>query len=117
MFTRRRKLPENGSNPEPPTGEPREFFERPSANFEVREGDRLTVSFNAAKLQIAPFSTVELDGGIYSRSLEPGDDPVEQWDLIYGYLKTRALNVAREKLATFADELAKAKLRATGNKA
>lgn len=85
-----------------------------AVGFEVREGDRLTVMYHGAKLQIAPYSSVELDGGIYSRSLLPGDDAAEQWDRIHGYLERKALEKARAKLGIFADELAKAKRRANG---
>ena len=85
-----------------------------TAGFEVRDGDRLTVMYHGAKLQIAPYNSVELDGGIYSRSLLPGDDPEEQWDRIHGYLERKALEKARTKLATFADELRIAKERAGG---
>lgn len=80
--------------------------------FEVREGDRLTVLYNGAKLQIAKFNTVELDGGIYSRTLLPGDDPEEQWDRIHRYLERKALERARAKLASFADEIKTARERA-----
>lgn len=92
--------------------EDREIKERPEAGFEVREGDRLTVLYNGAKLSIAPYNTVDLDGAIYSRTLKPGDDAGEQWDLTYAFLEKRCLRVARPKLAMFADELAKAKKRA-----
>ncbi len=83
-------------------------------SFEVRDGDRLTVMYHGAKLQIAPYNSVELDGGIYSRSLLPGDDPEEQWDRIHSYLERKALERARAKLATFADELRIAKERTGG---
>ena len=89
--------------------EPREFNAKPGVDFEVREGDRLTVLYNGAKLQIAKFNTVELDGGIYSRTLQPGDDPSEQWDRIHGYLERKALERARDKLRTFSEELHKAR--------
>lgn len=102
------------ASPEPSSG--REIAARPLPGFEVREGDRLTVMYQGAKLQIAPFSTVELDGGIYSRTLLPGDDPAEQWDRIYGYLERKALEVARPKLQAFALELAEAKEIAKGNR-
>ncbi len=77
--------------------------------FEVREGDRLTVMYHGAKLQIAPYNSVELDGGIYSRSLQPGDDPEEQWDRIHAYLERKALEKARAKLRRMSDELHRAR--------
>lgn len=80
--------------------------------LEVRDGDRLTVTFNGVKLQIAPYSTVELDGAIYSRTLLPGDDAVAQWDRIYRFLRDNAIKEARRKLADFSDELAAARKRA-----
>lgn len=89
----------------------REITSRPEPDFIVRTGDKLTVMYNGVKLGIAPFSTVELDGSIYSRMLEEGDDPVEQWDKIYNYLKGQCLKVAREKLRIFSDELRAAKQR------
>lgn len=92
----------------------RDIGKRPDVPFEVREGDRLSVNYNGAKLQIVQFSNVELDGGFYSRTLVPGDDPVAEWDRIYGYLRDQSLKGAREKLATFSDELAKARARAKG---
>ena len=105
-----------GSVTSPSQSQGRVIDTRPSSDFVVREGDRLTVIYNAAKLQIAPFSSVELDSGIYSRSLEPGDDPVEQWDRIYAYLRDKVLEGARSKLKTFATELAEAKAIANGTK-
>ena len=96
------------------TGPAREITTRPDQPFEVRDGDRLTIMYQGCKLTIAKYSTIELDAGIYSRTLAPGDDPVAEWDRIHGYLKGRALAGAREKLATFADELAKATKRAKG---
>ncbi len=92
--------------------EGREFGERPAAPFEVREGDRLSVTYAGAKLQIVQFNTVELDGAFYSRTLKPGDDPAAEWDRIYAFLRDKALAGAREKLATFADELKRARARA-----
>ena len=77
--------------------------------FEVREGDRLTVMYHGAKLQIAAYNSVELDGGIYSRTLVPGDDPEEQWDRIYAYLERKALERAREKLRKFSEQLHRAR--------
>lgn len=91
-----------------------EINSRLDSYFEVREGDRLTVSYNGVKLSIGSYSTVETDGAIYSRTLEVGDDPVEQWDLIYSYLKKNALKEARFKLSTFVAELAHAKELARG---
>lgn len=88
--------------------EVREILTRAEATdpgFEVREGDRLTVMYHGAKLQIAPYNSVELDGGIYSRTLLPGDDLEEQWDRIHTYLERKALERARAKLRSFSDEL------------
>jgi hypothetical protein len=82
--------------------------------FAVREGDRLTVTFAGAKLQIAQYSTVELDGAIYSRTLEPGDDLNAEFSRIYEILKESCLSRAREKLAIYAEEHAAAKRAAGG---
>jgi hypothetical protein len=92
----------------------REIDSRPLPDFEVREGDRLTVLYNGAKLQVAPFSLVELDAGIYSRSLQPGDDAAEQWDRVHGFLERKCLERARAKLQAYAEELAEAKAIAAG---
>lgn len=92
----------------------REIKKRPPADFEVREGDRLTVMFNGAKLSIAAYSSVDLDGAIYSRTLEPGDDARAEYDRLYSMLRDECLERARAKLADFADEHAKAKARAKG---
>lgn len=80
-----------------------------AAGFEVRDGDRLTVMYHGAKLQIAPYNSVELDGGIYSRTLKEGDDPVAEWDRIYAYLERKALEHARKKLRTMSTELHRAR--------
>lgn len=93
-----------------------EIDSRPPSGFEVREGDRLTVLYNGAKLQIAPFSSVEIDAGIYSRSLEPGDDAVEQWDRVHAFLERKCLERARAKLRAYAEELAEAKAIASGGR-
>lgn len=94
----------------------REIASKLPADLEVREGDRLTVLYNGAKLQIAPFSSVEIDAGIYSRSLEPGDDAAEQWDRVHGFLERKCLERAREKLRAYAEELAEAKVIANGGR-
>jgi len=91
---------------------PRELTERPPEGFEVREGDRLTVMYHGAKLSIAPYSSVDLDGAIYSRTLQPGDDAAAEFDRIHTYLRDRCLRESRAKLNTFADELRRAKERA-----
>ena len=111
MVSRRKKV----SSEEPTnTEQPIHLTEKPVSSFEVRQGDQMTVMYRGAKLQIAPFSTAELDSASYTRMLEPGDDLIEQWDRIYLYLRDRSLAGAREKLATLADELASAKQRAMG---
>jgi len=78
----------------------------------VRKGDRLSITFTGAKVQIAPYTTVEIDSATYERTLEPGDDLEHEWRRCYGYLKRHALAEARLKLAAFADEVATAKRRA-----
>jgi hypothetical protein len=103
--------PEQPVQPVQSNSAEREITKRPEPGFEVRDGDKLTVMYGGVKLGIAPYSTVELDSSIYSRILEPGDDPVEQWDKIYLYLKEQCLKVAREKLKTFSEELRAAKQR------
>lgn len=100
----------------PPAPAGREIASRPPADFEVREGDRLTVLYNGAKLQIAPFSSVEIDAGIYSRSLEPGDDAADQWDRVHAFLERKCLERARAKLQAYAEELAEAKAIAAGGR-
>lgn len=84
------------------------------ATFQVREGDSLVVNYSGAKLQIAPYTTVEIDSAIYTRRLEPGDDPAEEFERVYAFVRDQCIKRARAKLATFADELAKAKKRAAG---
>jgi hypothetical protein len=98
-----------GGEVSPAAQEGRTIDARPLPGFVPREGDRLTVCYTGAKLQIAPFSTVELDSGIYSRILEVGDDPVEQWDRVYAYLRDKTLEGARAKLSMYVAELAEAK--------
>lgn len=93
---------------------PRVIDKRPGEGFEVREGDKLYVQYNGVKLSIAAYSTVELDGGSYTRTLEPGDDVVAEWDKIHGYLRAQVLKGARQKLSEFAEELAAAKKKAQG---
>ena len=83
--------------------------------FEVREGDRLTIVYGGVKLQIAPYSSVEIDSAYYSRTLEPGDDPHEQFDRIRAFLNKNTIEKAREKLALYAGELLAAKRRASGH--
>lgn len=85
-----------------------------SAGFVAREGDVLVVHYTGAKLQIAPYTTVEVDSAIYTRRLEPGDDPKVEFDRVYNFVRNQCINRARAKLATFSDELAKAKKRAAG---
>jgi len=84
------------------------------AGFVAREGDALVVNYSGAKLQIAPYTTVEIDSAIYTRRLEPGDDPVAEFERVYTFVQNQCIKRARAKLATFADELAKAKKRAAG---
>lgn len=88
-----------------------EVTTRPSIGFDVRPGDRLTVTYAGAKLCIGRYSTVDLDSAVYSRTLEPGDDPVEQWDLIYEYLRNNAIKNAKEKLHMFVEELTEVRKR------
>lgn len=83
--------------------------------FEIREGDRLTVVYGGVKLQIAPYSSVEIDSAYYSRTLEPGDDPHEQYERIRAFLDKKTTEKAREKLALYAGELARAKRKAAGH--
>lgn len=80
--------------------------------FEIRAGDTLTIKFDGANLQIAPYSSVSLDSAIYSRKLEEGDDPEAEFDRIYAYLKRKCLGAAVSKLNDFADEHRKARERA-----
>lgn len=83
--------------------------------FEVREGDRLVVHYAGAKVSIAgTYSSVELDGATYSRTMLEGDDAGEQFDRIYGYLKKKTEAVARAKLTWFADQCRRAEARAKG---
>lgn len=82
--------------------------------FTAREGDVLSVNYAGVKLQIAPFSTVELDSAIYTRRLKPGEDPEVEFAKIHAFLAKQCQTRAREKLATFAGELSKAKRRAQG---
>ena len=86
----------------------------PTEDFQVREGDTLTIKWDGANLQIAPFSTVRLDSAIYSRQLRPGEDPIAAFREIHGYLRRECLAVARVKLREFAEELASAKKTAAG---
>lgn len=79
--------------------------------MKARNGDVLTVMFNGAKLSIAPYSTVELDGAIYQRQLKDGEDPEEVFAAVYEHLRTKCLAQAKRKLADFAAELAKSKRR------
>jgi len=88
--------------------------EREPWDFEVREGDTLTIKFDGANLQIASFSSVKLDSAIYSRQLRPGEDPAEVFDQVHSYLRRKCLEVARAKLQDFARELAAAKKTAGG---
>lgn len=114
--TRRKKSTPTEPEPEPkPEGRDvtREDLDDPG--FEVREGDRLTVVYGGVKLQIAPYSSVEIDSAYYSRTLEPGDDPHEQFDRIRAFLNKKTTEKAREKLALYAGELAAAKRKARGH--
>ncbi len=74
----------------------------------------MTVKFDGASLSIASYSSVKLDSAIYSRQLREGEDPEEAFDQIYGYLRKKCLDVAREKLRDLSEELAAAKRRAKG---
>jgi hypothetical protein len=85
-----------------------------TSKFEIREGDTLTVTYTGAKLQIAPFTTVEIDSSTYRRTLQAGDDPEHEFARIYAYLKNNCELRARAKLETYAAELAKAKSKAKG---
>jgi len=89
--------------------EAREIEKRPPPGFEVREGDRLTVTYGSAKLSIASYSSVETDSAYYSRTLNPGDDAQEQWDTIYAFLERECQAVMRRKLKAFVDEYKNAK--------
>lgn len=84
--------------------------------FEIRDGDVLTVRYAGAKLQIAPYNSVELDGATYTRQLRAGDDPEEEHRRIYAYLRRKSLEEAREKLREFSEELRKARAHVSGAK-
>lgn len=79
--------------------------------MKARNGDVLTVMFNGAKLSIAPYSTVELDGAVYQRPLKDGEDPEQVFDDLYEFLSERCISRARKKLGDFAQELSTAKKR------
>lgn len=84
--------------------------------FEVREGDTLSVTYNGAKVSInGTYSSVELDGAHYKRTLREGDDPGEEFERIYTFLKTRSEARARAKLTHFVDQIRKADARAQGH--
>ena len=85
-----------------------------AGSLKAREGDKITVTIGGAKLSIAAYSTVETDGAIYERALRDGEDAGEQFDAVHSFLRRRVEEVMRAKLATFSDELAKAKTRARG---
>jgi len=80
--------------------------------FEARDGDKLVVTYGAVKLQIASFSMVELDSAIYERKMIAGESVGKQHEVIYDFLRDKCLGRAKAKLATFADELRRAKIRA-----
>lgn len=84
------------------------------AGFTARAGDVLVVHYTGAKLQIAPYTTVEVDSATYTRTLEEGDDPAVEFDRVYAFVRDQTIKRAKAKLNTFADELAKAKKRAAG---
>lgn len=123
METRRRKVssgdpPSGGSNQEQADrdqaidGMKRGFVE--PKDFRAREGDTLVVNFGGASLQIAAYSQVQIDSAIYTRKLEAGEDAEMAFAEVYAFLRKECLDRARQKLADFAEEHAKAKKRASG---
>jgi hypothetical protein len=73
------------------------------AGFEPREGDTLVVSYGAVKLQLGnmKFGSVEVGNSIYTRKLREGDNPVEQFERVYDYLRRTSEVAAKEKIRTW----------------
>lgn len=75
----------------------------------VREGDVLVVSYPEVKIPLlTKYSTVTIGGLIYTRRLAPGDNVPNEYDKIYGFLKSMAERDAREKVKVWTEELANA---------
>lgn len=81
--------------------QPKEQTTDQTKKFEVREDDRLTINFAGAKISIGNYSSVDLDGAYYSRTLREGDDIEEQFNQIYDYLRDQCFKRARAKLAEY----------------
>jgi hypothetical protein len=90
-----------------PDDSPREYSERPTEPLVARDGDRLTVQYMGAKIGMGNYSTVEVDGSIYSRQMSAGEDIGEQWDRVYAFLRVRCESTARDKLKFYRDEMSK----------
>ena len=72
------------------------------AGFEPRDGDRLVVTYSPAKFSLqGTYSSVELDGATFSRSLQEGDDIDETFDAVYSFLARKCKAEARAKLEWF----------------
>lgn len=76
------------------------------AGFEPREGDVLVVSYGGVKLNLpGKYNGVEVGGNIYTRRLREGDDPMQEYVRIYGFLANVSEESAREKIRRWSDEV------------
>ena len=76
-----------------------------AAGFEAREGDILVVSYPEVTVPVVQYSAVKVGGLIYTRRLQKGDDPNEQHDRIYAWLKRKAERAANEKVEAWSKQL------------
>lgn len=75
------------------------------AGFEAREGDVLVVSYPEVTVPVVQYSAVKVGGLIYTRRIQKGDDPNEQYEKIYAWLKRKAEKAANEKVADWSKQL------------
>lgn len=78
----------------------------PDLGFAPRDNDVLVVTYGEVKVPVIQYSTVSVGGLTYSRQLRVGDNPQQEYENIYGFLRLNAEKTAVEKVRLWADELA-----------
>lgn len=77
-----------------------------STGFTAREGDVLVISYPEVKIPVSKYWTLGVGNLIYTRKLIAGDNPDDQYDRIYGWLKNKAEQTAVEKIKRWSAEAA-----------
>lgn len=96
---------------------PREVTAADAADpdFEVREGDKLFVSWGGGKVSLAgTFSSVDLPMVTITRGLHEGDDLAAEVERSMNFIENAGKRHAQAKLRWFADAVRSAEKRAKG---